>query len=241
MQEFDPWRRKWQPTPVFLPGKSHREEPGGLQSMSAKELDSRASLVAQSIKSWTRLSNWTAITLQYIDFDSMASEWCRIQEISLGWLGFFSAWGCFHFLSPNFIILVQFYQNFMSQTYVTIGIEQAEKTLKSTELQSGSQQQLTSHCAGDKSQTHRAATTETTEVGERHNLQVVTAPCHCKVPKIHLIQRSVLFFLLHFGGRLWSEMSQFEHSSIRGFPKLANHLTHLESSVCTLPTKTLIW
>ena len=20
-----PWRRKWQPTPVFLPGKSHRE------------------------------------------------------------------------------------------------------------------------------------------------------------------------------------------------------------------------
>ena len=21
----DPWRRKWQPTPVFLPGKSHRQ------------------------------------------------------------------------------------------------------------------------------------------------------------------------------------------------------------------------
>ena len=28
------WRRKWQPTPVFLPGKSHgQEEPGRLQSM----------------------------------------------------------------------------------------------------------------------------------------------------------------------------------------------------------------
>ena len=28
-----PWRRKWQPTPVFLPGKSHEiEEPGGLYS-----------------------------------------------------------------------------------------------------------------------------------------------------------------------------------------------------------------
>ena len=26
-----PWRRKWQPTPVFLPGKSYEiEEPGGL-------------------------------------------------------------------------------------------------------------------------------------------------------------------------------------------------------------------
>ena len=25
------WRRKWQPTPVFLPGESHgQEEPGGL-------------------------------------------------------------------------------------------------------------------------------------------------------------------------------------------------------------------
>ena len=29
-----PWRRKWQPTKTFLPGKSHEpEEPGGLQSM----------------------------------------------------------------------------------------------------------------------------------------------------------------------------------------------------------------
>ena len=31
-----PWGRKWQPTPVFLPEKFHRErleEPGGLQSV----------------------------------------------------------------------------------------------------------------------------------------------------------------------------------------------------------------
>ena len=29
-----PWRRKWQPTPVFLPGESPwAEEPGGLQSL----------------------------------------------------------------------------------------------------------------------------------------------------------------------------------------------------------------
>ena len=33
-----PWRRKWQPTPVFLPGKFHgqREEPGGLQSLGSQ-------------------------------------------------------------------------------------------------------------------------------------------------------------------------------------------------------------
>ena len=41
---FDPWvrkiplRRKWQPTPVFLPGESHREEPGGLQSMGLQRV-----------------------------------------------------------------------------------------------------------------------------------------------------------------------------------------------------------
>ena len=32
-----PWKRKWQPTPVLLPGKSQgpTEEPGGLQSMGS--------------------------------------------------------------------------------------------------------------------------------------------------------------------------------------------------------------
>ena len=31
------WRRKWQPTPVFLPGESPwTEEPGGLQSMGSQ-------------------------------------------------------------------------------------------------------------------------------------------------------------------------------------------------------------
>ena len=42
-----PWRRKWQPTPVFLPGESHR----------------RRSLVGYTVhgvaKSWTRLSYFT--------------------------------------------------------------------------------------------------------------------------------------------------------------------------------------
>ena len=35
-----PWRRKWQSTPVFLPGKSHRqEEPGRPQRWGHKESD----------------------------------------------------------------------------------------------------------------------------------------------------------------------------------------------------------
>ena len=35
-----PWRRAWQPTPVFFPGESlWTEEPGGLQSMGSQESD----------------------------------------------------------------------------------------------------------------------------------------------------------------------------------------------------------
>ena len=34
-----PWRRTWQPTPVFLPGESPcTEEPGGLQSMRSQRV-----------------------------------------------------------------------------------------------------------------------------------------------------------------------------------------------------------
>ena len=34
-----PWRREWQPTPVFLPGESPwTEQPGELQSMGCKKV-----------------------------------------------------------------------------------------------------------------------------------------------------------------------------------------------------------
>ena len=35
----DSLEKKWQPTPVLLPGKSHEEEPSGLQSMGSQESD----------------------------------------------------------------------------------------------------------------------------------------------------------------------------------------------------------
>ena len=35
-----PWRRKWQPSPVFLPGKSHRQRSlAGYSSWGHKESD----------------------------------------------------------------------------------------------------------------------------------------------------------------------------------------------------------
>ena len=33
-----PWRRAQQPTPVFLPGESQTEEPGGLQSVGLQRV-----------------------------------------------------------------------------------------------------------------------------------------------------------------------------------------------------------
>ena len=31
-----PWKRKWQPTPIFLPGEFHEQEPGGLPSTGSQ-------------------------------------------------------------------------------------------------------------------------------------------------------------------------------------------------------------
>lgn len=107
---------------------------------------------------------------------------------------------------------------------MTTGTEQAEKTLKSVELQSRSQQQLTSHCAGDKSQTHKAATAETRRAGVR--TQVAGSGCHyhCKVSWIHPTQK------VHFVG-YWAlgEVGQVE-------------IHHFEPSIWTqsLP-KRLTW
>ena len=38
MAESRSWKRKWQPTPVFLPGKTYgQEEPGGLLSIGSQK------------------------------------------------------------------------------------------------------------------------------------------------------------------------------------------------------------
>ena len=56
-----PWRRKWQPTPVFLPGKiSWTEEPGGLQSMGLQRVRHDWSDLACS----TLFSMWTIHTIR---------------------------------------------------------------------------------------------------------------------------------------------------------------------------------
>ncbi|KAL0610786.1 LOW QUALITY PROTEIN: Zinc finger protein [Plecturocebus cupreus] len=116
-----------------------------------------------------------------------------------------------------------------------------ENTLKSTELQSGSQQQLTSHCAGDKSQTHRAATAEKRGVGARVSAgSDCPLPPQCTISKFHT--KCPFYFSCCTLGEIYEvEMSQFEHPTIRGFLEVANDLTRLESSVSALPTEMLTW
>ena len=48
------WRRKWQPTPVFLPGESQGQEPGGLPSMGSHRVghDWRDLAAAAAEQSW---------------------------------------------------------------------------------------------------------------------------------------------------------------------------------------------
>ena len=53
----DPWRRKWQPTSVFLPGQSHgQKEPGGLQSMGLPR--SRSCLSDKTTTNTTKDFSW---------------------------------------------------------------------------------------------------------------------------------------------------------------------------------------
>ena len=56
---FMRWSRKWQPTPVFLPGESHRTgEPGGLPSMGSHSVGhdwSNLAAAAAAETCWTRL------------------------------------------------------------------------------------------------------------------------------------------------------------------------------------------
>ena len=48
-----PWRRKWQPAPVFLPGESYGQEPGGLYSpwgCEESDIAERLSMITMSMK-----------------------------------------------------------------------------------------------------------------------------------------------------------------------------------------------
>ena len=52
------WRRKWQPTPVFLPGEFHRERRlVGYSPWGCKESDTMEHLSTWNLEKWYRLTN----------------------------------------------------------------------------------------------------------------------------------------------------------------------------------------
>ena len=61
-----PWRRKWQPTPVFLPGKSHRQRSLAGYSLAVAELDKIEAIYMQSCKLEIQVSHphWQVNPLQ---------------------------------------------------------------------------------------------------------------------------------------------------------------------------------
>ena len=78
-----PWRRPWQPTPVFSPGESPwTEEPGGLQSVGSQraEQDSALSLASVSL-------NRFAVHLK-------PTQLCKPSTLQFEEETFFAGWPC---------------------------------------------------------------------------------------------------------------------------------------------------
>ena len=67
------WRRKWQPAPVFLPGKSHgQEEPGRLQAMGSQRVG----------HDWVTITHSLSNTWMFV-FSSPQSGRKRTKEVNI--------------------------------------------------------------------------------------------------------------------------------------------------------------
>ena len=66
-----PWRKVWQPIPLFLPGESHgQEEPGRLQSMVSQRVGTWWATVHGVTNSWTRVKQLSMYARRHPDFSS---------------------------------------------------------------------------------------------------------------------------------------------------------------------------
>ena len=78
-----PWRREWEPTPVFLPGK-WTEEPGGLQSWSCKESDMTELLTIRINNRNSQIKEY--YQTNFIDVPEDVTEVdCRRWQLSFTW------------------------------------------------------------------------------------------------------------------------------------------------------------
>ena len=77
LSTFMHWRRKWQPTPVFLPGESQGREPRGLPSMGSHRVGHDWSDLAAAAAAWDVMDPPLASTCQV---------WCSLLCLNLPWL-----------------------------------------------------------------------------------------------------------------------------------------------------------
>ena len=102
---FMHWRRKWQPTPVFLPGES-QGEPGGLPSMGSHRVG----------HDWSDLAAVAAVAVSMLSPLLASMRLCILAEISFPWrpLGYTGSpyWLCSALVlwalseDPGFLILL---------------------------------------------------------------------------------------------------------------------------------------
>ena len=84
-----PWRRVWQPTPVFLPGESPwTEEPGGLQSIGSQRVGHNLATEQQQICIFCscRCFDMLAFFLWTLHIPSIMCELLGISYKTLRWL-----------------------------------------------------------------------------------------------------------------------------------------------------------
>ena len=78
-----PWRRKWQPTPVFLPGKSHGQRSlVGYSPWGCSELDNNLATKQQQSAKWLEIE-FQCILLILFSFLDVSSSLSTLYFITL--------------------------------------------------------------------------------------------------------------------------------------------------------------
>ena len=71
---FTHWRRKWQPTPVFLPGESQGQEPGGLPSTGSHRVGHDWSNLAAAAAMYYSCQHSQSIQIQLVPIKAQGQE-----------------------------------------------------------------------------------------------------------------------------------------------------------------------
>ena len=87
-----PWRRKWQPPPVFLPGKSHGQRSlAGCSPWCSQRV--RRDLVAAQQQICSAPSSQSGPVTNVTWGTSLAVQWLRLRALSTGNMGSIPGWG----------------------------------------------------------------------------------------------------------------------------------------------------